>query len=331
MARDVALAVENGHEHVFISKTWSLRPRVPSGQTFQSGGPALLQHMSIARFRRSAAAFLALTLLLLATGCVNGFSKFYVPNPRLAATARFFQPYSGTTEVYQSGDMKGDAERLVQRGYSLLGTSDFHGAGKVTREQLLAQAKEVGADIVLSASAFQGTREVAVPIVNYTPGAVATTTSNGTVNANAYASNGASAYGTATYHGYSTTRTSGTVNTQFVPMTVESYSYDASFWRKSIPPTLGVYGNPLPSEMRQALQRNAGVLITIVVDGSPAFRANILVGDVLVGLGGETVESPPQLTDLLDEHGGELVEVTVLRGSTPMKFQVQLNPRPPKT
>jgi len=271
----------------------------------------------------------ALASIALAGGCANGFAKFYSPNPRLAEAQRFMLPYSGHTSIFTSSDMKGDAEKLARQGYTLLGYSSFHGTGRVTRAQLEDQAKTVGADIVLSASAYQGTRQIVVPMASYTPGTVSTTTSTGTVNANAYGSGGY-AFGTANYNGMSTTTTPGTVSTQMVPMTVDSYSYDATFWRKAVPPTLGVQGQPLPDDLRQSLQRNAGMVVTLVNDGSPAFRANILVGDVIIAFNDDQVESPQQEQELLDKYSGQKVEVTFIRKGETRKVTVQFNQRPPK-
>jgi membrane-associated protease RseP (regulator of RpoE activity) len=192
------------------------------------------------------------------------------------------------------------------------------------------QAKIVGADIVLTKTSDEGSRQIAMPYLQYHPGTVAMTNSSGTVNANAYGSGGY-AYGNANYSGSSTTTTPGTFSTEEVPITVQNYAYAATYWRKAVPPTFGVVGDALPSEMRQALQRNTGVLTRYVIDGSPAFRANILSGDVIIAFDNVPIESLQQFVAKLEDVAGKLTEVTLLRNGIEKKITVQMNLRPPKS
>ena len=97
-----------------------------------------------------------------------------------------------------------------------------------------------------------------------------------------------------------------------------------------MPPALGARGVALSDAQRVALQRNGGIVVTLVVDGSPAFNANILVGDVLVAINDDQIESPEQLTLLLDKYSGQPATVTFLRGTETKKVSLQLNVRPPQ-
>lgn len=268
-------------------------------------------------------------IMPLVAGCMNSYTRFYVPTPNLAQSARFLEPYSGQSQIFSSDDLPRDDELLLQRGYVMVGSCAFHGAGRVTQEMLVQQAKAVGADIVLTRVADEGSRQVAMPYVQYHPGTTSTTETTGTANANAYGSSGGYAYGTANYSGTSTTTTPGTYSTEMVPVTVESYAYGATFWRKGVPPTFGVNVAGLPPELRQSLQRNTGVVVKYVVDDSPAFRANVLVGDVIVEMDGRQVESQPQFMSMLENVSGRLVEVAVLRNGAEKTFKVQMNVRPP--
>jgi predicted metalloprotease with PDZ domain len=130
-----------------------------------------------------------------------------------------------------------------------------------------------------------------MPLLQYNPGQTSTTSSSGTVNANAWGSGGY-AYGTGNYYGTSTTTTPGTFSTQVIQTTVQRYQYQTGFFRKSKgPPISGVIPLPLPPEMREKLQRNTGVVVWVVRYDSPAFKANILEGDVILKIGGEDVIS----------------------------------------
>ena len=94
------------------------------------------------------------------------------------------------------------------------------------------KAKDVGADIVLVAASNAGTESGVAPLINYQPGQTSTTYQSGRVNATASSSNGTSAWGTAQFSGQSTTTTSGSYSTSYVPYTRNLQKSVASFWRK---------------------------------------------------------------------------------------------------
>lgn len=65
-----------------------------------------------------------------------------------------------------------------------------------------------------------------------------------------------------------------------------------------------------------------------VFDGSPAARAGLQKGDILVKLGGREVEDLPTFTSALRAHApGDLVEVTVIREGRSVNFTVVLGDR----
>jgi hypothetical protein len=71
-----------------------------------------------------------------------------------------------------------------------------------------------------------------------------------------------------------------------------------------------------------------GYKLAGVFDGSPAARAGLQKGDVLVRLGGKPVEDLASFTRALRSHGpGDLVEVGVLRGGRSLNFTVVLGNR----
>ena len=79
---------------------------------------------------------------------------------------------------------------------------------------------------------------------------------------------------------------------------------------------LGILSQPvrLPAAQR-AEGRDRGLLVVGVEEDSPAGRGGLMVGDILVGLDGETVEDTEQLQALLaGERVGREVEVKIVRG-----------------
>ena len=83
--------------------------------------------------------------------------------------------------------------------------------------------------------------------------------------------------------------------------------------------------NPLPDELRTTLQRNSGAHVVLVVMDSPAFKANILKGDVIVQFADKVVGSFQEILDLLPSHAGQKVKVLAIRGAQTLDIDVQLN------
>ena len=264
--------------------------------------------------------FLAIAILW--SGCVNGFTKLYQDRtanfPPAVVNARL-QPYSGNTQVFSSNDLVRDGADLFRRGYVLIGESAFEGGGDVTKGQLMEQARLVGADIVLYSSRFDRTDQAYVPVMQYHPGQTSTTYSSGTVN---------TAYGSGQYNGYSTTTSPGTFSTTEVPVAVRRFDYDAVFWRQGKPPVFGIDAVNLPDEMRSALKRNTGILVTNVVNDSPAFRANIVPGDIIIMVDDIAINSTHDGNVQQYAFAGKECVLTILRDGKEIKIPVKLNPMP---
>ena len=264
---------------------------------------------------------------LLLSGCVNNFSKFYQDRSGvfLANPSSHLEPYSGTTQIFTTNDPVRDMGDLRRRGYVLLGESSFVATQAVTMDQLKAQAKDVGADIVLYRTEYEGSVEAAMPLIHYQPGQTSTTYSSGTTNASIYGTGG-TAYGTGNYSGTSTTTTPGTYSTTMVPVTLQRNSHDALFWRKGKPSVLGVRWTNLTEEMRLQLKRNTGVVVQGVIDDSPAFRANILPGDIIIGIDDVSADSVTDVVPKITARAGKECKLTLLRGGAEVVVTVKLNP-----
>lgn len=128
---------------------------------------------------------IALCGMVSLTGCVstNGFSKLYQDRAGVGITN--LPPYSGTTTTYTTSNPTNDLKDLYRKGCVLIGVSAFQGPAQ-SNEALKSQAKKVGADVVLFSSAYLGSQQAVVPWTQYNPGQTYTTTSSGTVNANAW-------------------------------------------------------------------------------------------------------------------------------------------------
>jgi S1-C subfamily serine protease len=93
---------------------------------------------------------------------------------------------------------------------------------------------------------------------------------------------------------------------------------------------LGIAGQPVSLPENQRVDGRADALLVIAVtDASPAAAGGVLVGDLLVALDGQPVESPQDLMDrLLDIEVGRPVSLRVLRGGASVDVTVTVGERP---
>jgi S1-C subfamily serine protease len=86
-------------------------------------------------------------------------------------------------------------------------------------------------------------------------------------------------------------------------------------------PYLGITGTAVT--IVAAGERRGGLLLTAVDEGSPADRAGMLQGDVVVGIDGAAVQGDDELYMWMGNwHSGAPVEIDVVRGPEPRKFVV---------
>ena len=86
---------------------------------------------------------------------------------------------------------------------------------------------------------------------------------------------------------------------------------------------------PLPERQRGGRAQDGGLLISHVAANSPAEQAGLLIGDVIVGFGGEAVDDPESLmTRLRGNKVGTAVPITVIRGTNAVDVTVTISERP---
>lgn len=266
-----------------------------------------------------------ITLSLLSGCAVNGFTKYYMPRPRtgiLKHNSRF-ENYSGEPRIYAySGTPKSDNIRAEEDGYIMIGYSAFYGPpATMTKADLIEQAKRVQASLVLIHSKYKDTITRAIPWSVPNPPEISTVNTNGTVS-----SYGSGGYTTGTYAAQSTITSPGGVTTYELPYSVTRNDVVATFWKRLNTSKffLGVLYNSLPDSVSKKLQRNTGVIVVAVVRGTPAFDANILRGDVIVGIDGRAVIDPQGFNQQIKEFSGQTVHIALLRRDKPKTITVKL-------
>jgi hypothetical protein len=268
-----------------------------------------------------------LIIAVLAIGCASGFEKFYTPDPNaqaiLKATATL--PAPDIPQVFgHSNDVMADAKRMAEDGYIYIGSSSFYGpANKSNQAQAVAQGKKVGAAVVLFKTDYMDTQSGVIPYSVANPAVVSTVNTSGTVNT--YGSGG---YGSGNYSSTGTITTPGGYSTYAIPYSVSRNTFFASYWVKqdTAKMRLGIRYSPLPDEVRRQLERNTGVIAQVVIKGTPAFRANILEGDVLLKIGGADIVDVPGFAAQLTQFAGKAVTIELIRHDQPRSIAVTLNP-----
>lgn len=237
-------------------------------------------------------------------GCATGYSEFYQAVPDADATmAKRLSPAPEEPAVERAtGDWRDSVDRLARRGYVLIGSSSFNSGRDEDDDAAVEQGQEIGADIVvIMTPQHTETRTTSIPITTPT-----STTSHTTGSATAYGTGG-----TATAHGSSTTTTYGT-QTTYIPMTVERYDFGAMYFVK-VKMQFGAYFRDLNDAERSGLETNKGAAVVLIVDGSPAYNHDVLVGDIVLSVNGERVTGMQGMLDLIQRNAGHDADLTIIR------------------
>lgn len=247
-------------------------------------------------------------------GCANPYAAYYFDQTGgMDITKSDRIVLSGVPPtVYRGQDPEADRKALLQNGYAMVGYSHFN-AASASDSQLIAQAKKVHAELVITYSAYTNTVSGAIPFT--TPN---TTTSTTTMTGSAYGPSGYTSMSGTAY-----TTSTGT-QTTYIPYSTNRYDFAATYWVKMKPFSFGVYFDDLSPEMRRQIGSNKGVIIITVVNDSPAFMADIFEGDILRSFNGNEIVNSSALQEMIAAAAGQSVEVELLRGTETLLKQVQL-------
>ncbi|HEY8878642.1 MAG TPA: PDZ domain-containing protein [Roseateles sp.] len=262
----------------------------------------------------------AVVLAALLTGCASGYQQFYRPAPGAtpeALAAERAAPPTGSPLVERASS-KTSADEIIdayaRRGYVLIGSSSFNSGQSESDAAAVEQGRRVGADLVVILDPrYTGTVNGSIPITTPT-----TSTSYTQGTATAYGKGGP-----VTAYGSSTTTTYGT-QTNYVPFAVNRNDYSAGYFVKRRW-AFGAMWRDLTDAERQALQSNRGVAVRLVVEGTPAFIADILPGDIILAVNGAPVFGQEELSRLIRANAGKKTPFTVYRQGGQRQIDVQLN------
>jgi S1-C subfamily serine protease len=115
---------------------------------------------------------------------------------------------------------------------------------------------------------------------------------------------------------------------RFVPDDESDYRFYSapevfSLWSK---PKLGVQLVEATPELREHLgaPKEAGVLVSKVLAGTPAERHGVAVGDLIVSVEGEPVASPDDLVESLSDKVGKTFSIDVVRDGRTISLEITI-------
>lgn len=255
--------------------------------------------------------FVVFSAVYLLSGCANQYKQFYRPAgssdsiQRTYANREHAPLPNPVVERISSSETSSVVDRYARRGYSFIGHSSFNSARQESLDSAVSLGKELQADlIVVMDPKYTGSQTTSVPITTPT-----TSTSFSSGTATAYGPRGVvNAYGSGM------TTTYGSV-TNLVPVTVDRMDYSAVFFIK-MKVRFGAFFRDLNDEERQKIQSNKGAVIRLIVDGSPAFREDLLAGDIISNVNGHQIENTGTLMKILEAERGNQLSVTLVRSGT---------------
>jgi tetratricopeptide (TPR) repeat protein len=244
--------------------------------------------------------------------CANPYAQFYKGTPDARLLPAYDSSQSGL-QIYRSANLDQDRIALMRRSFIPIGDASFNAAeSQVTEHHLREQAQKIGAHAVLVSSKYSHTLSGAVPLT--VPNAT-TTYSTGT--ATAFGAGGAvTAYGSGTTTSYGS-------QTVMMPYSIARSDFAAIFFAK-FRSRAGLFTEPLDDDTRRRLQTNSGVKVLVVSDGSPAFHADVVPGDVIISLADETVQSPQVFSALLKKYEGQTVTLRIDRDGKTLEKTIAL-------
>jgi membrane-associated protease RseP (regulator of RpoE activity) len=259
---------------------------------------------------------LPIVIVGLLHGCATPFADHYHDKMGGVDVASFPRAVISTGEpvLYMGVDKTLDFLRMVEDNYELIGYSSFN-AGPLSTEGAIAQAKKVKASVLLWYSQYTGTVSGVVPL---------TLPKTDTAETNFSGSSGGTSFS-----GRASTTLYGT-ETSYIPYSVSRSDYFVSYWIKKTPPVFGTRISDLPVEIKQKTGSNKGVLVRAVIKNSPAYKADILGGDVIKKIGNDDLSDWNSYYDAIGKYVGQEVEVILLRNGSTIRKSVKLDTDHPR-
>lgn len=236
------------------------------------------------------------------------FEKFF--QPAAPGTDAYVTPAQAEPRIVITNDLQGETRRLLEEGYLIVGVSAFTGAPQDPKKAK-RQGKKIKAELILYASSFESTRSGAVPLMmpNNT-----TTTVTGNV------------YGSGGWAGVNGTINSYRTTPVIVPYSVDRYNQEAVYFSKMKEDKIGIgLGfKPLDTRMAKIIGTNKAIMVEYVIRHSPAFKADLFSGDIILTVAGRDVSSEELMAQVKADFSGKTVPIDIIRDGEPKTLEITI-------
>lgn len=199
------------------------------------------------------------------------------------------------TKMYVSNHKEDDDISMLENGYDMMGSSGFT-AGDVPADQALQYAKTLKADTVLVYSKYGSAKTASSKMQMIKEAAKA----------------------------------GKELTEKDLAEEPTNYKYYASYWAKLPTPLLGVHVIKLAKKESQEAEKAVeyeGLKVIAVIKDSPAAKAGLVRGDVLLTLANNQLNKPEELSTVVRKHQGQEVVVEYERNGEKNKATAKINTR----
>lgn len=95
---------------------------------------------------------------------------------------------------------------------------------------------------------------------------------------------------------------------------------------KGKPPILGAYYGDLSDQVRYEAETNSGAYVYLIVNDTPAFHSNLIVGDVITKIDDRKIINPEDITEVLKNKAGQDIVLHIVRKEKKREISLRLNP-----
>ena len=184
------------------------------------------------------------------------------------------------------------------------------------QEAVLEKARLVGAEVAVYQSSFYDRVEETL-VIPLPDNKTVITNVSGVVNTSS---------GKELVYGTATTVIPGTQDLN-IPLAWDRFLIRSQYYAKNKPWPLGVMRRDLTEdEKRDPFTR--GVIVTLVIAGSPAEKVGIKEGDRLRSVNGEKIENAEHSIAIFEKYAGQKVRMIIVSNNKYFLKRVQLTPYP---
>jgi len=204
---------------------------------------------------------------LATSASANDWQKFYHP---VQDASKAIQ-WNGLPEIItSSGNLIADVDGMWQRGFAVVGYSAFNSPNNKTSDAI-EWGSQLKARYVMLGTNLVSSQTTTLPL---TLPSTTTSTTNGNVGATTFSA-------TTTHYG---------TQTSFIPITVNRFDKLAIYFLEVPKKGTGIFPRNLTQAEVSSLETQRAIAVRAIRDGSPAYDANILPGDLIIEVNGKPAD-----------------------------------------